>query len=343
LAHGYDPGMRAFVSGVAALASLVAVPAVHAQDVPSTTPPPPTTTTPAPVVRVTTRMHIKLERVNGRQRAVIAGSRVRVRGSVGTYVPGQQVIVRIYRGGRKIDVHRVTVQRAGSGTAGRFVVGFIARGTRELVVRASHRRTPELDTMIAPRQRVRVLKRSAGYGSSGLVVRLLQRQLKALGYVVGTPGQYDGRTARAVGAFRKLTGMARTELATPEVFDRLARGGGAFPIKYPDHGHHVEADLTHQVLALIDKGNVQRIYPISSGKPSTPTVLGSFHVYSKTPGTNAKGMVYSNYFIRGYAIHGYAEVPPYAASHGCLRVPVPDAVPIYNWVQFGDGVDVYYR
>jgi lipoprotein-anchoring transpeptidase ErfK/SrfK len=54
-------------------------------------------------------------------------------------------------------------------------------------------------------------------------------------------------------------------------------------------------------------------------------------------------MVYSNYFIRGFAIHGYAEVPPYAASHGCLRVPVPDAIPIYNWIQYGTPVDVYYR
>ena len=64
---------------------------------------------------------------------------------------------------------------------------------------------------------------------------------------------------------------------------------------------------------------------MSSGKPSTPTVIGRFRVYSKTPGTNAEGMVDSNYFIRGYAIHGYAEVPTYAASHGCLRVPIPDA------------------
>jgi lipoprotein-anchoring transpeptidase ErfK/SrfK len=80
---------------------------------------------------------------------------------------------------------------------------------------------------------------------------------------------------------------------------------------------------------------------MSSGKPSTPTILGSFRFYSKTPGTNAKGMVFANYFIRGYAIHGYADVPPYAASHGCLRVPVPDAVPIFRWVRLGDRVDVY--
>ena len=65
-------------------------------------------------------------------------------------------------------------------------------------------------------------------------------------------------------------------------------------------------------------------------------------MYSKTPGTNAKGMVHSNYFIRGYAIHGYASVPTYPASHGCVRVPIPDAMSIYNWVRLGDRIDTYY-
>ena len=46
-------------------------------------------------------------------------------------------------------------------------------------------------------------------------------------------------------------------------------------------------------------------------------------LHARTPGTNAKGMVDSNYFIRGYAIHGYADVPVYNASHGCLRDPGP--------------------
>ena len=68
---------------------------------------------------------------------------------------------------------------------------------------------------------------------------------------------------------------------------------------------------------------------------------GSFRVYSKTPGTNQKGMFFSSYFIRGYAIHGYFSVPVFAASHGCLRVPIPDAIPIYNWLKIGNVVDVY--
>ncbi len=63
----------------------------------------------------------------------------------------------------------------------------------------------------------------------------------------------------------------------------------------------------------------------------------------RQPGTNSHGMVHSSYFIRGYAIHGYAEVPVYPASHGCLRVPIPDALTIFNWLSLGDRVDVYYR
>jgi len=70
-------------------------------------------------------------------------------------------------------------------------------------------------------------------------------------------------------------------------------------------------------------------------------VLGTFHFYSKTPGTNAKGMLDSNYFIRGYAIHGYPEVPNYAASHGCLRIPNANAAFVFGWVNIGDRIDVY--
>ena len=172
-------------------------------------------------------------------------------------------------------------------------------------------------------------------------MRLLQARLAALGYVVGQRGLFDQRTARAVLAFRKVTGMARTTNASSEVFRALAHGKGAFPVRHHEHGKHVEADLSRQVIALIRGGKAERIYPVSSGKPSTPTILGSFHVYSKSPGFNAKGMYFSNYFIRGFALHGYATVPVFAASHGCLRVPIPDAIPIYSWLKVGDIVDVY--
>ena len=139
-------------------------------------------------------------------------------------------------------------------------------------------------------------------------------------------------------AWRKVAGYSRTYVATADVFAGMLKGRGVFKVRHPKDGRHVEARLNQQVLALINGSKVERIYHTSSGAPATPTVRGKFRVYLKTPGINAKGMVDSNYFIRGYAIHGYASVPPYNASHGCLRVPVPNARSIYDWLRIGDVV-----
>lgn len=179
-------------------------------------------------------------------------------------------------------------------------------------------------------------------GAHGPAVRLLQNELARRHYEVPVSGHFDEATARAVLAFRKVCGLERIESANAGVFQRLRDGEGHFHVRYPRDGDHIEADLSKQVLVEVQgHGRVRRIITMSSGKPSTPTVLGRFRVYSKTPGTNSEGMVDSNYFIRGYAIHGYAEVPSYAASHGCLRIPIPNAAAVFAWVQLGYPVDVY--
>ncbi len=202
--------------------------------------------------------------------------------------------------------------------------------------------TPQQAAFSARSANVRFVNPNVGPGASGQSVRLLQSELDVLHYAVPLSGVFDEGTGRALIAYRKMTGLERVAAAGPKVFELLQRGAGVFHVRYPRDGRHVEADLTRQVLAEIEPGGrVKTIYTMSSGKPSTPTVIGRFRVYEKTPGTNSEGMVDSNYFIRGYAIHGYAEVPTYAASHGCLRVPIPDAAAIYAWVQEGTPVDVY--
>ena len=71
-------------------------------------------------------------------------------------------------------------------------------------------------------------------------------------------------------------------------------------------------------------------------------MFGTFHFYLQDARAPTRtGMVDSNYFIGGYAIHGYADVPNYPASHGCLRVPIPNARQIYNWIDIGDPIFVY--
>jgi peptidoglycan hydrolase-like protein with peptidoglycan-binding domain len=264
-----------------------------------------------------------------------------VRGTVKPYVAGQVVVVHLFRAGRQIAERAAPVVAGPNGRAGFVTVPFATARPGRLTVRAEHAATPQQAAYKAAAFRLEVLPYSARPGSRGRVVRYLQVKLSALGYVVGRRGAYDDRTARAVLAFRKVVGIARTSDATPDVFARLDRGQGRFRLKYPGHGRHVEADLSRQVLVLADGGKVQRIYPTSSGSPATPTILGSYRVYRKDYGTNGVGMVHSSYFIRGYAIHGYAHVPTYNASHGCLRVPIPDALAIFDWVRMGTRVDVY--
>ena len=209
-------------------------------------------------------------------------------------------------------------------------------------MRAAHYATAQQGAFSARSPVVPVVAANLGPGAQGQSVRLLQSELDVLHYAVPLSGVFDEGTGHALIAYRKMTGLARVTYAGSQVFELLQRGAGRFHVRYPHDGKHVEADLTRQVLAEIEPGGrVRTIYTMSSGKPSTPTVIGHFQVYLKTPGVNSEGMVDSNYFIRGYAIHGYPEVPTYAASHGCLRVPIPDAPAIYAWVQTGTPVDVY--
>ncbi len=74
-----------------------------------------------------------------------------------------------------------------------------------------------------------------------------------------------------------MTGLERVPAAGRRVFELLGHGAGSFHVRYPQDGRHVEADLTKQVLAEIEPGgHVRTIYTMSSGKPSTPTVIGHF-------------------------------------------------------------------
>jgi peptidoglycan hydrolase-like protein with peptidoglycan-binding domain len=300
--------------------------------------PPPAPPVTAPVAGA---LELQLEKVGGSPPFALVGGRIVVRGIVKPYVAGQTVKVSFYLEGRKVGVESVGVL-AGRGGVGRFRVGFSSRQGGLLQARVAHYATPQQGAFSGRSPGVRFVNANLGPGAQGQSVRLLQSELDVLHYAVPLTGVLDEGTGRALIAYRKMTGLQRIPYAGRAVFQRLAHGAGKFHVRYPGDGRHVEADLTKQVLAEIEPhGHVRTIYTMSSGKPSTPTVIGRFRVYSKTPGTNSEGMVDSNYFIRGYAIHGYAEVPTYAASHGCLRVPIPDAAAIYAWVQTGTPVDVY--
>jgi lipoprotein-anchoring transpeptidase ErfK/SrfK len=342
---------------VASLASALPASGATAPQPPVTQPPPPVTQPPSPQPSPPVTLppvtqpppqppapgHIRLvvQRAFGKPPFVVAGSRMVIRGIVIPYVAGQKVKVSVYRDGRKVQVKTVSVLALGNG-AGQFHVGYTSTRAGLVQVHAVHYATGQQAQFSGRSQTVHYASPDLSPGASGPSVRLLQSELNALHYVVPLNGSFDEATGRAVIAYRKMTGLARVPSTNLTVFRKLQQRAGSFHVRYVRDGRHVEGDLTRQVLAEIEAGGrVHALYTMSSGKPSTPTVIGRFRVYSKTPGTNSEGMVDSNYFVRGYAIHGYAEVPTYAASHGCLRVPIPNAASIYAWVRQGTPVDVY--
>jgi hypothetical protein len=316
--------------------------AAGAQTPPAPIPTPTPTPAPAPAP-APGAMSLKLERVHrvGHDDIVLAGDRLRVRGVVSPFVPGQAVVVRLYRGRSRLAAKSVAVKPVPGGPNGGFVVS-MKSGAGGLTVRATHRATPAQAKFVAKARHVLGVTPHAAPGARGPIVRLVQGRLAGLRYAVTRSGVFDASTARAVVAYRKVRGMSRVAVVTRSVVRGLLAKRGTFRAKHPEHGKHVEVDLSRQVMALLKGRRVYRIYGVSSGKPSTPTVLGRFRIYSKTIGTNAKGMVDASYFIGGYAIHGYVEVPTFPASHGCVRVPIPNALSIFNWLRLGDRVDVYH-
>jgi L,D-transpeptidase catalytic domain/Putative peptidoglycan binding domain len=264
------------------------------------------------------------------------GSHVVLRGRVTPFVAGQALRLTVIRRGKPSKRVRRAVG-AGGRFRFRFKVG--SPGLLRLVVK--HAATGQQLTFRARARRIRVVRWSAGAGARGVHVLLLQRGLERLGFATPVTGYFDGLTANAVNAFRKTNNMGRTGYASSSVYGMVLSGHGAFRLRYPQAGKHVEFDWSRQVLVLADKRRPYRVYHVSSGTPATPTVFGSYRFYRQSYGTNASGMVHSSYFVGGYAIHGYPSVPNYPASHGCLRVPIPNALAIYSWIKLGDPIYTY--
>ncbi|MGK2954448.1 MAG: L,D-transpeptidase [Solirubrobacterales bacterium] len=176
---------------------------------------------------------------------------------------------------------------------------------------------------------------------NGTCSRLVGGFRKALNRLHMVPAQgrcFDGQMERAVLAYRKVNDYARNARASKGIVKRVFNKKGGYHVRRKGLGRrgiHVEAPLSKQVLVFAKKGKPTAIFPIASGAPATPTILGTYRFYRKDPGYNSLGMYYSSYFIRGYASHGYASVPDYPASHGCLRTFIADQPRIYNRTKIG--------
>jgi hypothetical protein len=304
----------------------------------------PTKTTPAPpstAVKATARLFLPDAFFVHRKALIVPERGMHVIGEVRPYVPGQTVTFKVFLGRKVIQKQTLRVKLSPNKKYGRFTTVVKSPRPGILHLQVVHKRTAPMQGFTTARG-VASLDTHIGFGATGGFVQLIQQKLAAVHIYIPQSGVYDEKTGLAIDAYHRLLRHGTSQSLDGLTVSELLAGRGSFPIRYPKDGRHAEGNLGLQLLALIDHGQVEAIYPISSGKPSTPTILGRFHVYLRTPGYLPDGMYYSNFFTGGFAIHGFDPAPDYPASHGCMRLPITDAISVWDWLAIGDGVDVYY-
>jgi lipoprotein-anchoring transpeptidase ErfK/SrfK len=265
---------------------------------------------------------------------------VPVTGTLAPFIPGQRVEVSFYLNGHRLVSHKVAVQE-GPNATGTFESSVVVKEGGRYAVSAHHAATATLGADSTVRKSWKVSFPKLNRGECGPVVQAFKAHLAKLGYVSGGGKCFTARLGREVLAYRKVNDLDRTKKAGPGILESVFEGKGGYHVKYPDAGEHAEVSLAEQVLVLIRDGKPFAIYPVSTGKPSTPTVTGHYSFYRQEPGYNSEGMYYSFYWHNGYAVHGYAEVPDYAASHGCVRTFIADQPRIYEQLHFGESIFVF--
>jgi lipoprotein-anchoring transpeptidase ErfK/SrfK len=270
------------------------------------------------------------------------GKRVRAVGYLKPFVAGQQVHVQLLRRGKVIRQGTRDVKKVKGAYKGvfRFQGSKLIRPSTYKVI-ATHEYNTHQARAVVRSHKFQIAYPDVDPGNHNSTVKIFNKLLKKQGYFTSGGKTYSTRTEWAVMAVRKVNGMNRTYNANPRIFRMLAARKAEFHLAYPHKGKHVEVDISRQVMVLANHGRAQHTFPVSTGAPATPTIRGHFHFYRKDPGYNSVGMYYSVYFQGGYATHGYHSVPPYNASHGCVRNPIPDSIFIYNWIDLGDSIWVY--
>lgn len=286
--------------------------------------------------RATARLYVRDTFFVHHRTVNVARRPMLLQGWVSAFAPHQKVTLRV-RIGHQVRTLRLRVRPNKGASTGRFGARISSPAPGNLQLTVSHPTTGRLSAFRTTRS-IAIISAAT---SNPLYAALVQQRLLALHLYMPQSGVWDLQTQLAIEAYHRLLGRGTSAVLDPATLSDLLAGKGRFAVRFPHNGRHAEGNLTLQLLALVDGSQVQDIYPMSSGKPSTPTILGNYRVYLRTPGYLPDGMYYSDFFIRGYAIHGYDPAPNYPASHGCMRLPISDAISAFDWLALGDWVDVY--
>jgi hypothetical protein len=183
-------------------------------------------------------------------------------------------------------------------------------------------------------------------GSKSSGTRGVQEALANLKYLPksAVDGVDGYRTQQAVIAFQAWEGLGRDGVAGPLTKAALRTAKRPKPRKRGP-GKRIEVYRDKGVILLVRKGKLKRAIHVSSGAPGYTTPSGSYSVFRKEIKSwsvpFSTWLPYASYFNQGIAFHEYPDVPAYPASHGCVRVPSPEAKFVYRYAKIGIAVIVY--
>ncbi|MFF0310177.1 L,D-transpeptidase family protein [Streptosporangium sp. NPDC004379] len=198
-----------------------------------------------------------------------------------------------------------------------------------------------------------VLRFGDGAGLGREIVAVKKR-LNGLGFNAGPPTPvYDSGMRTAVWAFQKANGMRPLDRIDAATWRALVHPARIRPLVRDGEPSRVEIDLRRQLLTVWRRGRPVLVSHVSTGAERSycerghcgfaDTPLGDFRVGERVRGWSMGylgAMYYPVYFNGGIAIHGSTLVPRYPASHGCARIPLNNAVPLFRLARPGEPVHV---
>lgn len=96
-------------------------------------------------------------------------------------------------------------------------------------------------------------------------------------------------------------GIDRRAIARSSARTIHGRNPHSVPVSAP---HYIVQARQEARLYYYEKGQLIRVLPVVFGKPSTPTPVGNFRVYSKTPGPSVIFGPWALWYHGNYGIHG---------------------------------------
>ncbi|HEX5642366.1 MAG TPA: L,D-transpeptidase, partial [Thermoleophilia bacterium] len=191
--------------------------------------------------------------------------------------------------------------------------------------------------------KVSVRARTLSAGSSGPYVKGMLTALQRLRFRVPNVGtSFTAQVKDSVMAFQKAYRLPRTYVFNSECWRKLD-GAKVIKPRYAKPSTHIEVDKARQILMIVKGGKPYGIICVSTGATGN-TPEGTFRIQQKHPYTSSGfggTLVRTMGFLGDFAIHGWADVPPYPASHGCVREPIWACYWTYDNSWVGETVYIY--